>query len=199
MCGVEQTDGSWILGGGGGGSSNDEDNNKEAPADNGNGNGNGDDTPAAPKPQPTQYTQASQSSHHNNNNGKRTNFVFPSKVVLVLGSEREGIPAALLGDMDACLEIPQVVSLTISFESDTRERKRKRARKKKKKKKLIHLRFRAKPKVSTCRPRRVSCCTNMQGRDPYRCALSRSFCGIARMLESRECEYALAPATVICG
>jgi tRNA guanosine-2'-O-methyltransferase len=32
---------------------------------------------------------------------------FPKKTILVLGSEREGIPAPLLSEMDVCVEIPQ--------------------------------------------------------------------------------------------
>jgi tRNA G18 (ribose-2'-O)-methylase SpoU len=34
-------------------------------------------------------------------------YKFPERVVLVLGSEGQGIPAPLLPCMDACLEIPQ--------------------------------------------------------------------------------------------
>jgi tRNA guanosine-2'-O-methyltransferase len=37
----------------------------------------------------------------------RDNWKFPTKTVLVLGSEREGIPALLLSEMDVCVEIPQ--------------------------------------------------------------------------------------------
>ena len=35
-------------------------------------------------------------------------FRFPDKVVLVLGKEKEGIPATLLGLLDAAVEIPQL-------------------------------------------------------------------------------------------
>lgn len=34
-------------------------------------------------------------------------FTFPSKVVLLLGREREGVPVALLNMVDVCVEIPQ--------------------------------------------------------------------------------------------
>lgn len=33
-------------------------------------------------------------------------YAFPRRVVLVLGNEQSGIPAPLLGAMDACVEIP---------------------------------------------------------------------------------------------
>ena len=33
---------------------------------------------------------------------------FPQKVVLVLGSERQGIPASILAIMDTCIEIKQM-------------------------------------------------------------------------------------------
>lgn len=36
------------------------------------------------------------------------NFHFPEKTVLLLGKEREGIPATLLAELDLCVEIPQV-------------------------------------------------------------------------------------------
>lgn len=37
----------------------------------------------------------------------RTTGAFPSKCVLLLGKEKEGVPAHLLGELDGCLEIPQ--------------------------------------------------------------------------------------------
>lgn len=36
------------------------------------------------------------------------NFHFPEKTVLLLGKEREGVPADLLAELDLCVEIPQV-------------------------------------------------------------------------------------------
>lgn len=34
-------------------------------------------------------------------------YRFPQRAVLVLGTEQEGLPAALVPLMDACVEIPQ--------------------------------------------------------------------------------------------
>ena len=36
-----------------------------------------------------------------------TDYVFPTKVVILLGTEREGIPPEYLQLLDACVEIPQ--------------------------------------------------------------------------------------------
>ncbi|EFJ27723.1 hypothetical protein SELMODRAFT_77385, partial [Selaginella moellendorffii] len=36
------------------------------------------------------------------------NYSFPSRVVLVLGREKDGIPVNLIQTLDACLEIPQL-------------------------------------------------------------------------------------------
>jgi len=36
-----------------------------------------------------------------------TEFVWPERCVLVLGSEREGVPIELLNAVDVCVEIPQ--------------------------------------------------------------------------------------------
>lgn len=36
-----------------------------------------------------------------------TDYEFPMKTVLILGNEREGIPASLISLLDACVEIPQ--------------------------------------------------------------------------------------------
>ena len=34
-------------------------------------------------------------------------FSFAEKTLLLLGKEREGVPAVLLGEVDRCVEIPQ--------------------------------------------------------------------------------------------
>lgn len=39
--------------------------------------------------------------------GKEGRGKLPKKAVLMLGSEREGIPAELLGEVDMCVEIEQ--------------------------------------------------------------------------------------------
>ena len=35
-------------------------------------------------------------------------FRFPKKVVIVLGTEREGLPMEALKELDVCIEIPQL-------------------------------------------------------------------------------------------
>jgi tRNA guanosine-2'-O-methyltransferase len=39
--------------------------------------------------------------------GEENNWKFPKKTVLLLGTEKFGIPAELLGELDCCVEIPQ--------------------------------------------------------------------------------------------
>lgn len=39
--------------------------------------------------------------------GRDAGWRMPRKAVLMLGSEREGIPAGLLGEVDLCVEIRQ--------------------------------------------------------------------------------------------
>ena len=41
------------------------------------------------------------------NSSTLSNFQFPEKVVLLIGSEQEGITPAYLQHVDLCLEIPQ--------------------------------------------------------------------------------------------
>lgn len=38
-------------------------------------------------------------------------FFFPRKTALLLGAEKEGMPAALMTHLDHCIEIPQVCSI----------------------------------------------------------------------------------------
>lgn len=38
-------------------------------------------------------------------------FAFPRKTALVLGAEKEGIPAPLMAHLDECVEIPQVIRM----------------------------------------------------------------------------------------
>ena len=40
-------------------------------------------------------------------------FAFPKKTALLLGAEKEGLPASLMKTADYCVEIPQVINTNI--------------------------------------------------------------------------------------